>query len=78
MSMRPQRQQGKSFFIDITNPTGATLPDPPTATVIIDSEEAVPTASMADVTVDEGAGTMTLTLRLNHPSQEGHRLLYDL
>ena len=24
---------------------------------------------MEDVTVDEGAGTMTLTLRLSHPSQ---------
>ena len=63
-------ETGEIFFINITNPFGATLPDPPTATVIIDSEEAVPTASMADVTVDEGAGTMTLTLRLNHPSQE--------
>ena len=63
-------ETGEIFFIDITNPSGATLPDPPTAAVIIDSEEAVPTASMADVTVDEGAGTMTLTLRLNHPSQK--------
>ena len=61
---------GEIFFIDITNPTGATLPFYPTASVRIDSEEAVPTASLADVTVDEGAGTMTLTLRLNHPSQE--------
>ena len=61
---------GEIFFINISNPTGATLPDPPFAGVIIDSEEAVPTASMADVTVDEGAGTMTLILRLSHPSQE--------
>ena len=60
---------GEIFFIDISNPTGATLPDPPAIAVRIDSEEAVPTASMADVTVDEGAGTMTLTLRLSHPSQ---------
>ena len=61
---------GEIFFIDLSNPTGATLPDPPLTGVIIDSEEAVPTASMADVTVDEGAGTMTLTLRLSHPSQK--------
>ena len=60
---------GEIFFIDITNPSGATLPDPPAIAVRIDSEEAVPTASMADVTVEEGAGTMTLTLRLSHPSQ---------
>ena len=58
----------EAFFVDLSNPTGATLPDPPTAAVSIDSEDAVPTASMADVTVDEGAGTMTLTLRLSHPS----------
>ena len=57
------------FFVDLSNPSGATLPDPPSATVGIVSEDAVPTASMADVTVDEGAGTMTLTLRLSHPSQ---------
>ena len=69
----------ESFFIDLTNPTGATLPDPPFAAVRIDSEEAVPTASLADVTVDEGAGTMTLTLRLNHPSQRdiAYNTIYD-
>ena len=60
---------GEIFFVDLSNPTGATLPFYSSATVSIDSEDAVPTASMADVTVDEGAGTMTLTLRLNHPSQ---------
>ena len=58
----------ESFDVDLSNPTGATLPDPPSTVVRIDSEDAVPTASMADVTVDEGAGTMTLTLRLSHPS----------
>ena len=70
---------GEIFFIDITNPTGATLPDPPLAAVRIDSEEAAPTASMADVTVDEGAGTMTLTLRLSHPSQRdiAYLTIYD-
>ena len=60
----------EAFFVDLSNPTGATLPVYPTAAVGIDSEDAVPTASMADVTVDEGAGTMTLILRLSHPSQE--------
>ncbi len=58
------------FYVDLSNPTGATLPDPPSAGIGINSEEAVPTASMADVTVDEGAGTMTLILRLSHPSHE--------
>ena len=60
----------EAFFVDLSNPSGATLPDPPSAAVGIDSEDAVPTASMADVTVDEGAGTMTLTLRLSHLSHE--------
>ena len=60
-------ENNESFHVDLTNPTGATLLASG-ATVRIDSEDAVPTASMADVTVDEGAGTMTLTLRLSHPS----------
>ena len=58
----------ESFQVHLTNPTGATLVASG-ATVRIDSEDAVPTASMEDVTVDEGAGTMTLTLQLSHPSQ---------
>ena len=60
-------ENNESFHVDLTNPTGATLASG--ATVRIDSEDAVPTASMEDVTVDEGAGTMTLTLQLSHPSQ---------
>ena len=69
----------EAFFVDLSNPTGATLPDPPLAAVRIDSEDAVPTASLADVTVDEGAGTMTLTLRLSHPSQRdiAYLTIYD-
>ena len=72
-------ENNESFQVDLSNPTGATLPDPPSAVVRIDSEEAVPTASLADVTVDEGAGTMTLTLRLSHPSdaETGYFTIYD-
>ena len=58
------------FVTVISNPSGATLPQYPTQTVEIVSDEAVPAASMAPVTVDEGAGTMTLTLRLSHRSQK--------
>ena len=62
----------ESFLVGISNPSGATIPPAPyqTAGVRIVSDEAVPRASMASVTVDEGAGAMTLTLRLNHPSEE--------
>ena len=62
----------EAFLVGISNPSGATIPPPPhqTAGVRIVSDEAVPTASMASVTVDEGVGAMTLTLRLNHPSAE--------
>ena len=72
-------ENNEAFFVDLSNPTGATLPDPPFAAVRIDSEEAAPTASMADVTVDEGAGTMTLTLRLSHPSDAeiAYLTIYD-
>ena len=41
-----------------------------TAVVIIINDEPVPTASMANVTANERAGTMTLTLKLSHPSSQ--------
>ena len=57
------------FRVTLSNASGATLPASPWAQVSITDDETVPRASMEDVTVDEGAGTMTLTLRLSHPSQ---------
>ena len=57
------------FRVTLSNASGATLPASPWAHVSITDDETVPRASMEDVTVDEGAGTMTLTLRLSHPSQ---------
>ena len=44
--------------------------EPDNTVVSIASEDPVPTASMADVTANERAGTMTVTLRLSHPSHE--------
>ena len=38
--------------------------------VIIINDDPVPTASMANVTANERAGTMTLTLKLSHPSSQ--------
>ena len=60
----------EKFFVDLSNPSGTALPATPTKAVEIASDDAVPTASLAPVTVDEGAGTMTLTLRVSHPSEE--------
>ena len=60
----------EAFLVELSNPSGATLPLYPSKAVQITSDDAVPTASMAPVTVDEGAGAMTLTLRLTHPSHE--------
>ena len=59
----------ESFFLDLSDPSGTALPAIPTRAVEIASDDE-PTASMDDVTVDEGAGTMTLTLHLSHPSHE--------
>ena len=56
------------FDVTLSNPTGATLPAFPGARVIIAEDESSPTASIGNVTVDEGAGTMTLTLNLSHES----------
>ena len=58
------------FVIELSSPSGATLPQYPGQTIEIVSDEAVPTAQMAPVTLNEGGGTMTLTLRLSHPSGE--------
>ena len=58
------------FDVTLSNPTGATLPAFPGARVIIAQDESPPTASIANVTVGEGAGTMTLTLNLSHESSK--------
>ena len=62
-------EQAERFRVTLSNAAGATLPATPWASVSIADDETVPRASLEDVTVDEGAGTMTLTLRLSHPSQ---------
>ena len=62
------------FDVTLSNPTGATLPAFPGARVIIAEDESSPTASIGNVTVDEGAGTMTLTLNLSHESSRSHGL----
>ena len=56
------------FRVTLSNPTGAALSAASLANVNISSDDAVPTASMEDVIVNEDAGTMTLTLALSHES----------
>ena len=57
------------FSVDLSNPSGATESGTAGRTEVhITSEDSRPVASMDDVTVNEGAGTMRLTLRLSHPS----------
>ena len=56
------------FRVTLSNPMGAALSAANLANVNIASDEAEPTASMADVSVNENAGTMTLTLALSHES----------
>ena len=59
------------FYVDLINPREAQTPtDPYTALISIASDDPVPTASMANVTANERAGTMTVTLRLSHPSTQ--------
>ena len=60
----------KRFKVTLSNATGATLPAVPDAQVNIRNDDAVPTVSLGDVTVDEGAGVMTLTLALSYLSSE--------
>ena len=56
------------FRVTLSNPTGAALSAASFANVNISNDDAVPTASMEDVIVNEAAGTMTLTLALSHES----------
>ena len=56
------------FHVTLSNPTGAALSAASLANVIISSDDAVPTASMEDVIVNEDAGTLALTLALSHES----------
>ena len=56
------------FNVTLSNPAGATLPAFPGAQINIALDESPPTASIPNVTVGEGAGTMTLTLNLSHES----------
>ena len=58
------------FDVTLSNPTGATLPAFPGARVNIAEDESPPTASITNVTVDEGAGTMTVALNLSHESSK--------
>ena len=61
----------KRFEVVLQNHPHALLPpSSDTAVVSIRSEDPVPTASMANVTANERAGTMTLTLKLSHPSSQ--------
>ena len=58
------------FQVSLSNPAGAALSTASLANVTIANDDAVPTASMADVIVNEDTGTMTmtLTLALSHES----------
>ena len=58
----------ESFSFTLSNPTGATLPNFPGAQVSIHDDESPPTASIANVTLDEGTDTMILRLNLSHES----------
>ena len=61
----------KRFEVVLQNHANALLPpSSDTAVVSIRSEDPAPTASMANVTANERAGTMTLTLKLSHPSSQ--------
>ena len=69
------RAFGQRFNVELKfspQSSDETLPvlDQRSAVVTIINDEPVPTASMANVTANERAGTMTLTLKLSHPSTQ--------
>ena len=69
------RDFGQRFNVELNYSSLSTFETDPvlgtrTAVVIIINDDPVPTASMANVTANERAGTMTLTLKLSHPSSQ--------
>ena len=69
------RDFGQRFNVELNySPQSSGETDPVlgtrTAVVIIINDDPAPTASMANVTANERAGTMTLTLKLSHPSSQ--------
>ena len=63
------------FFVALRNASGATLPAPNYAQVVIQDDEPKPTVTIEDVAVYEADGRMTLTLRLSHTSSDAIRYL---
>ena len=67
-------EHNKVFRVYLVNPSGATLPSANYfASVEVQDDEAAPTATLADVSADESAGTLTLTLMLTHASESDIR-----
>ncbi|MGD1700197.1 Calx-beta domain-containing protein, partial [Dapis sp. BLCC M229] len=58
----------ETFNIDLSNPVNATIADDQGIGTIVDNDQ--PSVTIADVTVDEDAGTATFTLTLDQPGAE--------
>ena len=63
----------ESFFVTLSNASRAELPADNVAQVEINSEDPVPVATIANVSVLESADTMTMALVLDRPSDENIR-----
>nr|MDJ0519800.1 DUF4347 domain-containing protein [Trichodesmium sp. MO_231.B1] len=58
----------ETFNIDLSNPVNATIADDQGIGTIVDNDQ--PSVTIADVTVDESAGSATFTLTLDQPGAE--------
>ena len=62
-------EDSESFFINLSNISNATLLDNQSIVTIAD-DDPIPTISVADVSVDEIAGSVLLTVSLSNPSSQ--------
>ena len=66
----------ESLSVSLTNPPIVTQGTTPPATITITDNDAAPTVSITNATVDEGAGTATLTVSLSRPSQRSPQIAW--
>ena len=64
----------ESLAVNLTNPAIVTQGSTPPATITITDNDASPTVSITNATVDEAAGTATLTVSLSRPSERSPQI----
>ena len=74
---RPDPISISALSVNLTNPAIVTQGTTPPATITISDNDAAPTVSIADVAVNENAGTAVFTVQLSHRSERSPQLTWS-